>query len=361
MKPKKPHIVWAGISEVLTIFAFAGLALGQQVLENPEKPLAKNAGRVLGLQEVWRITDESGQFYFKYAAQLQTAGDGSLFIADENELLHFAADGEFIRNLYKKGEGPGEISSSFSYFVRGTELLIWDSSKRKLWSIDFDGELRAEFKVPNAGYTGFLGARKDDFVFTKLESPRPAEKKGLMDLPQNIFLTSMDGTNERPIFTFYFKGFVSPQGSRSWTPPISVLTPDGKYIIGSHDTVYAIQVVDIESGKLIRMFNRRYPRIKHKEDDFERQFNAKTGAPPYEFEPDVRGLRVYGSQIWIRTSTTDPKKGDLWDVFSMDGKFLDSLYIGPKRTLLRVDPEHIFVTEKTADETLALVKYKIVG
>ena len=37
----------------------------QQVIENPEKPLAKNAGRVLKLQEIWRITDNSSEFYFK--------------------------------------------------------------------------------------------------------------------------------------------------------------------------------------------------------------------------------------------------------------------------------------------------------
>ena len=169
----------------------------------------------------------------------------------------------------------------------------------------------------------------------------------------------MDGKSERQAYTFHSMEFMSARAGRSWTPTIAVLSLNGKYIVGSYDTQYKIQVVDLDQGQLIRTFNRKYPRLKHVIDDYERKFNEQTGAPPMEFNPDVIGIKLGEDKIWVRTSTTDPKKGDLWDVFSMDGKFLDSFYLGPGRTLLRVEPDHIFVTEKTADETLALVKYKI--
>jgi hypothetical protein len=334
----------------------------QQVIENPEKPLAKNAGRVLELKEIWRIKDESGEFFFKYPYQLQVAGDGSIFLADEGEFLRFTPDGKFIKNLFKKGEGPGEISSGFTYFVRGGDLFIRDGTKRKVWSTDFDGILKSEFEIPNTGYSGFIGISKSDFVFTKTVMPPAAERTGkLMEIPHVVYLTAMDGKSERQAFTFHSQEFMHPKAGRSWTPTIAVLSPDGRRIVGSYDLEYKIQVLDIEQGKIVRAFNRKYPRIKHVIDDYERKFNEHTGAPAMEFNPDVIGIKLVEDKIWVRTSTTDPKKGDLWDVFSMDGTFLDSFYLGPGRTLLRVEPGLLFVTEKAADETIALAKYKIVG
>jgi len=358
----KPRLLERGTFAAACLTLACALGLSQQFIENPEKPLAKNGGRVFGLHEVWRITDENGRFYFKYPMRLRIAGDGSIFLADEEELLRFTPDGAFLKNLFRKGEGPGEISSGFNYYVRGDELVILDSMKRRAWSTDFDGNLKREIEIPNTGYTGFIGIRNGDFVFTQTVNPPPAERTGkLMEIPHHITLTSSDGKNERSIFTFHSLQFMSPKAGRSWTPAIAVLSPDGKSIVGSHSTEYKIQVVDVEKGELLRTFNRKYRRVKHAVDDFEKKFNEQTGAPAMDFEPDVRGLGVYGDRIWVRTSTEDPKKGDLWDVFSMDGKFLDSFYLGAGRTLLRVEPEHVFVTEKTADETLALVKYKIVG
>src|SRR5512135_2131804 len=40
--------------------------LGQTIIENPAVPAACDSGRVRELAEVWRITDEGGQFSLKY-------------------------------------------------------------------------------------------------------------------------------------------------------------------------------------------------------------------------------------------------------------------------------------------------------
>jgi hypothetical protein len=57
----------------------AGLAA--QVIENPAKPLAKNAGRVIAPQEVLAISDEgTSDFYFKWPSGLAIGPDGSLLL-----------------------------------------------------------------------------------------------------------------------------------------------------------------------------------------------------------------------------------------------------------------------------------------
>jgi hypothetical protein len=351
---------WSAALAVAALIPVFGLA--QQIIENPEKPVAKNAGRILEFNEIWRVKDDSGDFFFKYPYQLQIAGDGTIFLADEGEFLRFTRDGKFEKNLFKKGEGPGEISSSFTYFIRGDELVIRDSMKRKVWSTDYEGNLKKEFELPATGYSSLIGVRKDDFVFTQTVMPPAAERTGrLMEIPHAVYLTAMDGKRERTVFTFHSQEFMHPKAGRSWTPAIAVLCPDGQHIVGSYDLKYKIQIVHIDKSEVVRTFSREYPRVRHVIDDYERKFNEQSGSPAMEFKPDVIGIKLVGEVIWIRTSTSDPKKGDLWDVFSMDGKFLDSFFIGAGRTLLRVEPDCLFVTEKTADETLALVKYKFSG
>ena len=98
---------------ILMFLAGAGLAAlrsvpAQTIIENPAKRLAKNAGRVLKFQEIWRITDQASAFYFKSPHNLQIAEDGSIFIADQEQLLRFDKDGKFLKNFSKKDKDPGE-------------------------------------------------------------------------------------------------------------------------------------------------------------------------------------------------------------------------------------------------------------
>jgi len=336
--------------------------LTQQIIENPDKPLAKNVGRVLKLQEVWRITDESGEFYFKNPGGVQIAGDGSIFLSDAEQFLRFSADGKFIKNLYKKGEGPGEISGYFSFFIVGNELIVRDSNRGKIWRTDFEGNLLGEIFSLSARQYGFIGIRKGDFIITKSEQPTASERTGkLIEIPRAIVLMSKDGKTEKLIVTFRPRMFGSPNAMRVWDNSLEVLSQDGKWLVGYHGLQYLIEIVDIEQAKIVRSFNRKYQRVKHVEDDFEKDFNKKYGAPTMEFESDVKGLKLNGARIWVKTSTKDANKGDLWDVFNVDGKYLDNFYLGSGKTLLKVDGDVVFLTEKNADETIALVKYKIIG
>lgn len=45
----------------------------QQIIENPERPRSSNAGRVRKVEEIFRITDESGEFYFRYPYLIKMA------------------------------------------------------------------------------------------------------------------------------------------------------------------------------------------------------------------------------------------------------------------------------------------------
>jgi hypothetical protein len=64
------------------IFIFSSIIFTQEVIENPEKPLIKKAGRVVELKEVLSIHDVGDDYYFKYPSNLKVAPDGSIFFLD---------------------------------------------------------------------------------------------------------------------------------------------------------------------------------------------------------------------------------------------------------------------------------------
>jgi len=349
---------WIIAAALLLLFTAAGRS--QSVIENPAKPLAKDAGRVLKLAEVWRISDKSGEFYFKYPNQLQITDDGTVFVADEKELLRFSPDGRFVRNVFKPGQGPGEIGEYFSYFVRGQDLFIQDMNSMRFWRADSNGVFQEAINLANKDYRGLVGILPDGFLFLKTVWPPPSERTGkLMEIPHIVTMVAWDGSEKRDIATFRPKDFLAPQAATSMTAKIMALSPDGKVLYAFYGRDYVIEVVSLTTGAVIKRFSRAYPKVPHAEREWEAGFRKKYGNPKLTYEIDVSSLYPVGDRLWVETSTDDKLKGRLIDVFDGDGRFIDSFYLGPGRALMAAKEGFIFTQEKNQDETISIVKYRV--
>jgi hypothetical protein len=348
---------WPGV--LLVLLAVTAIAFGQ-VIENPAKPAAKNAGRVLKLTEVWRITDEGGEFFFKYPNSLQVADDGSILVADADQLLKFTSEGKFQKNIYKKGQGPGEIGDDFIYYVHGRDIFVQDMNSQRLWRADFDGVFQEQVNLKNKDYSGFLGVLPDGFLFLKAVWPPPSERTGkLMEIIHTVALVARDGSERRDVATFKPRRFLPPQGAMAWDSSIIVPSQDAKLLYAFNSRDYLIEVVDLTAGAIVRRFNRAYPKVPYVERGWEPDFRNKYGAPKIEYEIDVNNLYPTGNHLWVETSTDDKTKGRLIDVFDKDGRFLDSFYLGAGRTLMAVREDAVFCQQKNEDETITIVKYRI--
>jgi len=116
------------------LFVFTSIILAQEMIENPGKPLSKKAGRILKLKEVLRIGDVGDEFYFRFPKNLKVTPDGSIFIQDIDQLLHFDQNGKFVRNFFKKGRGPGEMGYVINYCFHDGNIIIQSSMPYKiLW------------------------------------------------------------------------------------------------------------------------------------------------------------------------------------------------------------------------------------
>ena len=331
-----------------------------QIIENPAKPLARDAGRVLRLAEEWRVTDEGGKFFFQYPYNLQVADDGSIFLADRKELLKFSPDGKFLRNLYKAGQGPGEIGDDFTYYVHGRDLFFQEMPSQRLWRTDLDGTLQEQLNLASKDYRGFLAVLPDGFLFLRTVWPPPSERTGkLMEIPHIVVFVGRDGSDEKDIATFKPRDFLAPQAATSMSAKIIALSPDAKFLYAFHGRDYLIEVVDLAAARIVRRFTRAYPKVPYVEKEWESNFRKRFNSPKLEYEIDVKNLYPVGDRLWVETSTDDKVKGRLMDVFDGNGRFIDSFFLGPGRTLMAVHEDRIFCQEKKEDETITIVKYKI--
>ena len=154
--------------------------------------------------------------------------------------------------------------------------------------------------------------------------------------------------------------FLGKNYGKSWASFYAIISEDNNRLYISHTCEYRIDVLDIKKGEVIRSFNRKYPRIKYKiKSPREEEFDKKYNAPKKKFEDDISDIYLCKDLLWVKTSTKDKKKGDMFDVFNDEGQYIDNFYLNLKGSLIAVHEDSIFVLETDEDENFQIVKYKV--
>jgi hypothetical protein len=137
----------------------------------------EEAGRVLKLQEVQRIEDAQADYYLKSPRDIQIAPDGSLFVVDEDQFLKFDANGQFVKNLYKKGQGPGELEGISDFIISDDALIILQGQPNKVMLMSHDGEFIREFR-PEPRVSKLCAVHDGIFVTARYAPPQIRQSGG---------------------------------------------------------------------------------------------------------------------------------------------------------------------------------------
>ena len=159
------------ITIILSFFFLVAInTQAQEIIENPEKPLSEKAGRVLELKEMLRIRDGLG-FFFSDPMGLKVDHNGCIYVRESRNLYQFSPEGKLLKNLYKKGEGPGELNNNLGeILLRDKEIILWSSNMNKLIRMDYQQQLIEEIR-PKQTYYWLLGYFDGKYYLTKGRFP----------------------------------------------------------------------------------------------------------------------------------------------------------------------------------------------
>jgi hypothetical protein len=360
------------IVSCLSLF-LAAIGAAQQVIENPKKPTGINAGRVVSLKEVARITDEKGKFFFVQPFNVLTGQDGSVYVQEFKQLLKFDTRGRFARNLLKKGQGPGELDDNLTdVVVREKDIILWSSNNYKLIRLDLDGRLIEDKKLVQ-GYLGsLLGVFGGRYFFLRYEidsvKSRP-RVSGIFETPRRLVIVPENGeaVSTSVLMPMTEAFHFGPRSASSSTISRAMPVAAGeRAVFLFHSPDYLIKLLDLETGEVVRSFRRAYDRVKY-------EVKAPPGYPAElvpKFHNDLCQLLWHDDRLWAVTSTFDKNKGILVDVFSREGQYLDNFYL-PIFKIRRNNPQYyapmavwgnfLYLLEADEDDIISLVKYEIVG
>jgi hypothetical protein len=368
------------ISLIFSIFAFITLtasgAAGQTVINNPYTPRNPNSGRTRTLTPVVTITDEGGAYYFKRPSLVQLGPDGSIYVADQEQLLRFDSQGRFVRNYFRKGQGPGELSWISGFSVVDGTLVIHNVTPSKIVRFDLEGRLLSDSPATATGGSLWIreAAGRISYLIMRGWPDRGQIKgsEGIIDQPNSIISMGLEKGASKIIGDFPTRVFIR---SGAEIPIGKIFTAlHGKYLAVSHTDEYAIKIMDLKSGALVRTIMREYKRVKTPPED---QKGIDGGvmldgkvvlAPAPPFAPDLVNLFAHGDEIWAVTSTKSAEKGVLVDVFNWEGAYLDCFYLllpaPADRNVWQPDPQTIqedflAAIEKNADDAYLVRKYRI--
>jgi hypothetical protein len=348
---------------IIHCFIFGFTLSAQNLIENPQKPLNKRSGRTIELQEVLRITDENGDFYFAYPRFIKVAEDGTIFVYDQDALLRFDQNGKFLQNYFKKGQGPGELNYVRNYTFQGNRLIVHSTNPNKIVWFDFDGTLIKDTKIIDIpGSLRFQLFHDNHCFFWKSEFPGKAEKPTTMDIPQVLVSIDQAGKVNQDLVSFPIKFYIFG-GALVQYSTLKSIPHKNRYVFISHTREYLVHLFDIGSQKVLRTFNRDYKRVKTPKDykGAAIVYEGKRYGPEQEkFLSDIENLFILEEKLWVATSTKDKMNRPLIDVFDFDGRYVDAFYLDMPGTLVATHADSLFVRERDENELIHIVKYKVI-
>jgi len=341
----------------------------QTIIENPGKPPSPNAGRILPLQEVLRITDESGAFYFKEPGDLRVASDGTIFYGDWNEFLYkIDAGGKFLKNLIKKGEGPGEVRECGEFLLENDRISLLDSMANKIIIMDLDGTLIGEFSLGPKRFSRLLAFHDGAYCLADDFWKDYERKNGLKELGHDLDIVTRDGRTEKTpcalptLDALYFGERYTSSGT---VTTILRAEDPGRCLYLTNTQDYLVKVLDLDRWDIVRSFRRPYKPVPFEAPARDKRWYREREYP--DRYNDVQKLVVRGDRLWVLTSTVDKDKGILTDVFDREGTYQDCFYLPLPRLKrnwvgfppMAISGPFLYTVEWDEDGTIFIVQYRI--
>jgi len=334
------------ILAVCTALAATAARAETPVLDNPATP---SDGRVaISLDEEWRLGgEEDAEHFFGIVGEVFADDAGNVYLVDNqlSEVQVFAPDGEWLRTLGRRGDGPGEVRNLRTALLMpdGTLGLV-QAFPGQVVTVQQDGvpglTLVPGRTDPTDG--GFMAlntaaARGGTLVFSGTRMQR-REQTALRTSYVATF--DADGALRAEVVT---KDLETEMGARrvseadeDFATERWAIGPDGQVYVAEPRNGYRIDVY-APDGRLVRSFGREFEPVRRTAAEKEQ---ARDGLQPWrrrgreslefdilETEPDIVRLHVMqNGEVWVLSSRGERERGPgemaVYDVFDSQGRFV---------------------------------------
>jgi len=330
------------------------------IVKNPKEPMYQED--VFQLKEEITIGEREGreEYMFSNLSSIDIDEDENIYIFDSGQakIKVFDKMGNFIREIGKRGQGPGEFTFPWRIMISPKqELVVSDLIKRRLIIFSLTGEYKID--VPTWKQGTLLNMMLDSSGNIVGEVYLPGEKR--------IFALKKFNSDFEPIFTI-------DSFEREKTPLLESISPKFHYCISKRDEIiwghsgkYIINIHSFD-GKLIKKIIKDFELIKINEEEYseqvERKFGGRPIPPQFEQElpksyPAFKSLTVdEKGRLFVSTfKKISEGEESYYDVFNSDGKYIAEISL---RAAPRVWKSGKLYTIESDDDGFPVVKrYKV--
>ena len=105
----------------------------QQSITHKKENIFQKWDEVFVSQEIVNFAHKNQPFVAYGFLAINSKGNYFLYGVEEQKLMEFDAKGNFVRNIARKGEGPGEfVMMTNAFFDQQDNLFIYDISKKTI-------------------------------------------------------------------------------------------------------------------------------------------------------------------------------------------------------------------------------------
>ena len=274
-------------------------------------------------------------------------------LVDENQFIYvsdyqdamikvFDPQGEFVRAIGRKGQGPGEFQSiSAMKFLPDGRLLFFDIRSRRTSLLDRTGSYvgghpwrNSHFELLLADESGYLA---DENVY--------GEERKLFVKKFDFEGTELENWGEfTPLgMKIQTRGEMTISITTPYTPrSMFAGDPSRKRLYHCHNDTYAIEVYD-GPGRLVRKFDRPYeavPFTRKDAEDYYAAFDRRNNKVISEMAREVELPKVKTvtddmfvddrGNLWVATNeldqSTKPSRR-AYDIFNPEGRYICRLWL----------------------------------
>ena len=328
---------------------------GVTLVKNPKEPIYES--EVFKLKEELAIseTPEREEVIFSQIRSIDVDKSGRIYILDQGEahVYVFDPDGNYIKSIGKKGQGPGELHMPFTMTVTNNQKLMVEDFRREINFYTLEGDFIREIKTAKeAALRIFMNSRGNFFgtvIVYDEEDPRYEVRK--YD-PQMNRLASL---GKSPLPNARNEGF-NPFGGAV----MYAVRYDDHVICGSPEK-YELEVFDLEANLEMKIIKDYDPVeiTKQEIDEVMEEIpqGMEVSIPKYHNPFQWFGTDDEG-RIFVRThEQVKEGEGFYYDVFDVEGKFIAKVPLKTRPLLIK--DNKFYAVEEDEQGFLSIKRYKV--